>query len=356
MGTLGIVAPNYERYGALTTPDPASLHADLADLAERGVSHLALEASSHGLDQHRLDGIELAAGAFTNLSRDHLDYHPTEEAYLKAKLRLFTELLPVGAPVVLNADADCFEAVAEACAARGQEIVPFGQAANDTGIRLDLVEPGPDHLNVRITVRGREFEIGIPLAGSFQAMNALCALGLVLVTGGPVEGAVAACGALVGAPGRLQRVARRDHGAPIYVDYAHTPDALATVLAALRPHADKRLIVVFGAGGDRDPGKRPMMGEVAARLADIAYVTDDNPRSEDPATIRAAILTSCPGGIEIGDRAEAIETAIATLKPGDLLVIAGKGHERGQIVGDTIHPFVDGEIAQAAVARLEHAA
>ncbi len=356
LGTLGIQGPAVTRKGSLTTPDPVSLQADMAHLAEAGIRRLAIEASSHGLDQYRLDGLEISAAAFTNLTRDHIDYHGTMEAYLAAKLRLFTEVMADGGTAVINADSDHAETVAEACRAHGHAIVAYGRAANDDGIRLDEIAPEADGLTMSFTLRGRPHRVRLPLAGTFQAMNALCALGLVVFTDGDDDAAVAALGGLAGAPGRLQRVARLANGATVYVDYAHTPDALETVLRALRPHAESRLLVIVGCGGDRDPGKRPMMGEIAAREADVAYVTDDNPRSEEPALIRAAILAACPGGIEIGDRAEAIETAMRALGPGDLLVVAGKGHEQGQIVGDTVHPFDDAQVARDTADRLGEAA
>ncbi|MBM3524447.1 MAG: UDP-N-acetylmuramoyl-L-alanyl-D-glutamate--2,6-diaminopimelate ligase [Alphaproteobacteria bacterium] len=346
LGTLGIVAPHAVRYGALTTPDPVTLHQDLAALARDGVTHLAMEASSHGLDQFRLDGVRLKAAAFTNLSRDHLDYHPTMEAYLAAKLRLFTELLPAGATAVLNADAPEFETLAAASRARGQRIIAFGRAGAE--IRLVDQRLDEDGQDLVIEAFGRRGALRLPLAGAFQALNALAALGLVVGSGTEAPWAVQALGKLEGVPGRLQRVIRRGNGAAIYVDYAHKPDALETVLRALRPHTMRELVVVFGCGGDRDPGKRPLMGAIAARLADRVFVTDDNPRSEEPAAIRSQILRACPGAIEVASRREAIFRATAGLQSGDVLVVAGKGHERGQIMGKVTHPFDDIEVARAA--------
>ena len=352
MGTLGIAGPGVDRPGSLTTPDPVSLHADLAAIAMRGITHLALEASSHGMDQYRLDGVTPAAAAFTNLTRDHIDYHETMEAYLAAKLRLFSELLPEGAPAVLNADSDAFAAFHDVCRQRGHQVLTYGQSADQDGLQVRNVVPTLDGLTVSFGYQGADHTVALPLIGTFQAGNGLCALGLVLATGGDFKAALGALTYLEGAPGRMQRVAAHPNGAPVFVDYAHTPDALETVLTAMRPHTNGRLVVVFGCGGDRDPGKRPMMGSVATN-ADIAIVTDDNPRSEDPAAIRAQVMAACPDGVEIGDRRDAIAAALSLLEPADLLVIAGKGHETGQIIGDTTHPFDDAQVAREAVATLE---
>jgi UDP-N-acetylmuramoyl-L-alanyl-D-glutamate--2,6-diaminopimelate ligase len=356
MGTLGIRGPGVDRPGALTTPDPVSLHKDLAALADAGIDRLAIEASSHGLDQFRLDGIRFTAAAFTNLSRDHIDYHQTMRAYLDAKLRLFTELLPADGTAVLNADSGHFGDVESACRRHGRTVMTYGQKAGRDGIRIERVEPRPEGLVLALRIRNVPYRVALPLAGGFQAWNAVCALGLVLATGGDEAKAAQALSGLKGAPGRLERVATHPGGAPVYVDYAHTPDALETVLDALRPHTRGRLGVVFGCGGDRDAGKRPMMGAVAAKHADRVWITDDNPRSENAAAIRREILPACPGAVEIGDRAQAIEAAITALGPDDLLVIAGKGHEQGQIVGDKVIPFDDAAVARAAVAGLGGAA
>jgi UDP-N-acetylmuramoyl-L-alanyl-D-glutamate--2,6-diaminopimelate ligase len=349
LGTLGVVGPDFERPGALTTPDPVTLHRELQDLAHQRVDHVAIEASSHGLDQFRLDGLDVAAAAFTNLSRDHLDYHPTMAAYLAAKARLFGELMPPGRAAVLNADVPEFETLARLCRGRSDTIYAYGTGVR-TELRLLAARPGASGQELDLKVLGRSYTVSLPLVGRFQAMNALAALGLALATGVARDQAVAGLSRLVGAPGRVQHVASHPNGAPIFVDYAHTPDALENVLTALRPHCRGKLVVVFGAGGDRDSGKRPVMGEVTTRLADVVIVTDDNPRSEDPAAIRRAILAAAPGATEIGDRGEAIAFAIDRLQAGDLLVIAGKGHERGQIVGGVTHPFDDAEMARAAVA------
>ena len=352
LGTLGIVAPEGAVYGSLTTPDPIALHRSLDDLARHAVTHLVLEASSHGLDQHRLDGVRLAGAAFTNLSRDHLDYHPTTEHYLAAKLRLFEHLLVPGQPAVIDADSDVADRVCAAARARGLAVTTVGRRG--TGIEVRATEPEGYATRLALRHAGRDFEMRLPLAGLFQVSNAVVAAGLCIATGTPADVAFAALEHLVGAPGRLERVGTR-RGAPIFVDYAHKPDALQNVLATLRPYAAGRLIVAFGCGGDRDPGKRPLMGEIAARLADCVIVTDDNPRSERPAAIRAAIMAGMPGAspaIEIGDRAEAIAQAVGMLEAGDVLVVAGKGHETGQTVGHEVLPFSDAEAVAAAIGRL----
>ncbi len=349
LGTLGVVAPDGSTYGALTTPDPISLRRTLDDLTGRGVTHLALEASSHGIVQRRLDGVRLSAGAFTNLSRDHLDYHATMEAYLAAKLELFKRLLGPGRSAVVDADSDVADKVLAACAARGLRV--FSTGVQGAGLRLLDAKPDTIATRLEIAYGGAIFKLALPLAGAFQTSNALVAAGLCIVTGAEPARVLAALEALEGAPGRLERVGER-HGAPVFVDYAHKPDALEKVLHTLWPYAQGRLIVAFGCGGDRDAGKRPIMGEIAARLADVVVVTDDNPRSEDAAAIRQAILAGTAGGgaeiREIGDRARAIFETVAALAPGDVLLIAGKGHETGQIIGDTTLPFSDSECARSA--------
>ncbi|MBF0561544.1 MAG: UDP-N-acetylmuramoyl-L-alanyl-D-glutamate--2,6-diaminopimelate ligase [Alphaproteobacteria bacterium] len=354
IGTLGVMAPDQVLPGGLTTPDPVKLHATMADLARRGIAHLAMEASSHGLDQRRLDGVRIAAAAFTNLTRDHLDYHTDMDHYLAAKRRLFAELLPAGATAVLNADDPMFAELKDACDIADLSVIAYGA----TGMEIRLMDSSSTATGQVLVIRvlGREHSLHLPLAGRFQAMNALCALGLVLATGGEPQASVEAIRHLEGVPGRLQRVATRAGGAPVYVDYAHTPDALETVRTALRPHPRRHLSLVFGCGGDRDRGKRPQMGAIAHRLADLAIVTDDNPRSEDPAAIRREILSACPGAREIADRATAIQEAISELGSDDVLVIAGKGHERGQIVGSIVYPFDDAEASRDAIAILEHGA
>jgi UDP-N-acetylmuramoyl-L-alanyl-D-glutamate--2,6-diaminopimelate ligase len=345
LGTLGVVTPSGRRAGALTTPDPAALHHDLAALAGQGIEHLALEASSHGLAQFRLDGLSVAAAAFTNLTRDHLDYHHDMTAYRAAKERLFTALLKPGGAAILNRDSGEFQRLAALMRERGHPVLAYG-LGRAAELRLVGTVPRGRGQDLALDVFGRRYRLFLPLLGQFQAMNALAALGLAIATGVPAAAGIAALARLTAVPGRLQFVAAAAKGGGIVVDYAHTPDALATVLAALRPHTPGRLVALFGAGGDRDPGKRAMMGRVAATAADRVYVTDDNPRSEDPAAIRRAILAAAPQAIEIGDRRRAIETAIAELGPGDVLVIAGKGHETGQIVGSQTFAFDDAEIAR----------
>jgi UDP-N-acetylmuramoyl-L-alanyl-D-glutamate--2,6-diaminopimelate ligase len=345
LGTLGLVTAGERRPGALTTPDPIALHRDLAELARQGIEHVAIEASSHGLHQFRLDGLSVAAAAFTNLSRDHLDYHGDMARYRAAKDRLFTALLLPGGFAVLNKDNGEFARLATLCRDGGHPVIAYG-ADPAADLRLLAREPRVGIQALVLEIFGHRRELFLPLAGEFQAMNALAALGLVIATGSPTDAAIEALTKLTGVPGRLQFVAEREGGGAIVVDYAHTPDALATALSALRPHARGRLIALFGCGGDRDAGKRPLMGGVAARLADRVYITDDNPRTEPPAEIRRAILKAAPNAIEIGDRRLAIATAIAELAPCDLLVIAGKGHETGQIIGTETYPFDDAAIAR----------
>ncbi len=347
MGTLGVRAGAEQIAPAgLTTPDAGDVAALLADLAARGVTHLALEASSHGIDQRRLDGVTLTASGFLNLTQDHLDYHQTMEAYRAAKLRLFEELTPRGATAVLNADSDAYPAFAAAAVAGGLTALSVG--AMGEGLTLASRSLTPDGQRLRIVTEGRNYDVRLPLAGAFQASNALVAAGLCMAAGEKPEAVLGALARFEGAPGRMQRVGRGRRGGEAYVDYAHTPDGLRNALMALRPHATGRLIVVFGAGGDRDRGKRPQMGAIAASLADVAIVTDDNPRSEDPASIRAEIRAGASGLRDIGDRREAIRAAVRMLREGDVLVVAGKGHEQGLTVGAIIHPFDD--VAETAAA------
>jgi UDP-N-acetylmuramoyl-L-alanyl-D-glutamate--2,6-diaminopimelate ligase len=350
LGTLGLVAPASRRPGALTTPDPVALQRDLAELAAQGVEHVAIEASSHGLAQYRLDGVRVTAAAFTNLTRDHLDYHGDMASYRAAKQRLFAELLARDGMAILNADSPEFAGLAALCRGRSQRVIAYG-TAGVAELHLLSREPSRDGQRISLLLFGESREIDLPLVGEFQAMNVLAALGLAVATGTPVSDAAAVLPRLSGVPGRLQRVGETASGGVVFVDYAHTPDALATVLAALRPHAEgRRLAIVFGAGGDRDRGKRPLMGQVAREGADLVYVTDDNPRSEAPAEIRRAILAAAPHAIEIGDRSEAIAAAVAGLRRGDILVIAGKGHETGQIIGGKVLPFDDALVARDAIA------
>jgi UDP-N-acetylmuramoyl-L-alanyl-D-glutamate--2,6-diaminopimelate ligase len=346
IGTVGVVSPKRARYGALTTPDPVELHRTLDQLAGEGITHLALEASSHGLDQRRLDGVRIAAGGFTNLSRDHLDYHPTIEAYLAAKLRLFDTLIEPGGTAVIGVD-DCYAGqVVAAAQKRGLRIMTVGTGGDD--IRLGAGAIDGFAQTIALAHEGRPYRIRLPLVGAFQVQNAALAAGLVIATGGDPQRVFAALEHLQGARGRLELIGTRN-GAPIFIDYAHKPDALKKALEALRPYASGRLIVAFGAGGDRDQGKRPLMGRIAAENADRVIVTDDNPRSENAAVIRAAILAAAPGATEIGDRAQAIRSAIAELQSGDVLLIAGKGHETGQIIGDRTVPFSDHDAVAAAL-------
>ena len=346
LGTVGVIGPSGAAYGSLTTPDPVTLHRTLASLAADGVTHLAMEASSHGLDQHRLDGVRLQAAAFTNLGRDHLDYHPDEESYFDAKARLFSEVAPASAAAVVNADSSHGQEILVIASTRGMRTLTVGESGAD----IQLLKHRPEGFDQQlcVSVEGVTYDIRLPLCGGFQAQNALIAAGLCIATGEEPDVVMPALANLRGVPGRMERVAEVNGGLVI-VDYAHKPDALREVLKALRPFATGQLVCVFGAGGDRDPGKRKIMGEIAARYADQAIVTDDNPRSEDPAAIRAAILAGAPGAREIGDRGEAIATAIAELRAGDVLVIAGKGHETGQIVGQNVLPFSDHEAVRAAV-------
>ncbi len=339
LGTLGVIAPGRAGGTGLTTPDPVTLAQTLAALAREGVRVAALEASSHGLDQFRLDGVRLRAAGFTNLTRDHLDYHGTMEAYRAAKLRLFDALLPSGAPVMAATalDAATRNALAGIAAARGLRLRFVGEGGD--AIRLLRATPHPAGQHLVLEAGGRRWEIDLNLPGRFQADNALLAAALAEAVGLP--GALDRLPALAGVRGRMELAATLPNGAAAYVDYAHTPDALERLLAALRPHTAGRLHLVFGAGGDRDRGKRPLMGDVARRLADAVVVTDDNPRTEDPAAVRAAVLAACPGAREVGGRAAAIAAALDALRPGDVLAVAGKGHEQGQTVGAETLPFDD---------------
>ena len=344
LGTIGLVKPDGSVYGGLTTPDPVTLHRSLADLAQEGVTHLAFEASSHGLDQYRLDGVKLKAAAFTNLGRDHLDYHPSMEAYLGAKLRLFTELLPYDGAAVVNADAEHARAVIAAAGGAGCNVWTVGKA----GTMLALESLAPDGFAQRMRVRhdGKANDIRLPLLGAYQADNALLAAGLAIATGEAAERVLPALAKLKGVKGRLE-IMGLVRGGLVVIDYAHKPEALEAALGALRPFAPGKLVCVFGCGGDRDKGKRPIMGRIAAARADTTIVTDDNPRSEEPAAIRAEILAGAAGAREIGDRNEAILAGSRLLGRGDVLLIAGKGHETGQIVGTRVIPFSDHEAVRA---------
>jgi UDP-N-acetylmuramoyl-L-alanyl-D-glutamate--2,6-diaminopimelate ligase len=348
IGTLGITTSDEQVVTGLTTPDVATFLSNLAGLEREGVSHVAFEASSHGLDQYRIEGIKVAAAAFTNLSRDHLDYHGTMEAYFEAKMRLFTELVEEGGTAVIWADDGASNDVVAAARRQGLKIATVGVR----GETLTLVERSVGHLGQNLTVEaeGQTYKIALPLIGAYQVANALTAAGLVIAAGGSISTTLANLGRVQGVRGRIERAVITKSGAPVYVDYAHTPDALEAAVAALRPHAKGRILLVFGAGGDRDPGKRREMGAIAVRDADVAIVTDDNPRSEDPMIIRRAIMAAAPGATEIGDRRAAIAAAIEMAGPDDIVLIAGKGHETGQEIKGIKHPFNDVEVARDCAA------
>jgi len=350
LGTVGVTGPSGTIPLSHTTPDPVEIHELLAKLKADGVDHLAIEASSHGLDQHRLDGVKIKGCGFTNITRDHMDYHPTFEDYLTAKLRLFSEVVADGGVAVINADADHADRFIAAAQARGLKLITVGRKGET--IQLDRREDRGGAQALTLHYQGKIYYVELPQAGAFQASNALVAAGLAIGLGEDAAKVFAALEHLKGAPGRMEKVAFAASGAPVYVDYAHTPDSLEKVLEALRPHTANRLHVVFGCGGDRDKGKRPLMGAAAVKLADDVIVTDDNPRTEDAATIRSEILAAAPGAREIGDRAQAIRTAMADLKTGDVLIIAGKGHETGQYIKGEVFPFSDREQAIAAALAL----
>lgn len=347
LGTLGAIGPSGTLDLGHTTPDPVAIHETLATLSRQGVSHLAMEASSHGLEQHRLDGVKLSAVAFTNFTQDHLDYHPTMEAYLAAKLRLFTELAPKGAPAVINADSNRCDAFENAAVEAG--LAPFSVGWRGRDLKIDELMPRATGQALTLIWQGAEHKLVLPLIGEFQALNALTAAGLALSLGMDFFDVRAGLSSLKPVKGRLEFVGQSPEGAAVFVDYAHTPDGLDVLLRAARPHTAGRLVVVFGCGGDRDALKRPLMGEIAAKHADAVIVTDDNPRTENAASIRATVLKGAPEAREIGDRGEAIRTGIAELKAGDTLLIAGKGHETGQIIGTDVIPFSDQETAAAAL-------
>jgi UDP-N-acetylmuramoyl-L-alanyl-D-glutamate--2,6-diaminopimelate ligase len=346
LGTIGVVKPDGAVYGSLTTPDPVSLHETLASLAHDGITHLAFEASSHGLDQYRLDGVKISAAAFTNLGRDHLDYHPNTEAYLAAKLRLFEELLPASASVVVNVDAPRAEDVAAVARRRGLPLITVGEKGET--LRLANLKREGFAQALSLVHDGAVYDVKLPLIGTYQVANALVAAGLALAVGEDPAVVVPALAQLAGVKGRLEIIGERNGGLAV-VDYAHKPEALEAALDGVRPFVSGKLICVFGCGGDRDRGKRPIMGAISAKLADVTIVTDDNPRTEEPASIRAEILAAAPGAIEIGDRADAINAAVAMMQPGDVVLVAGKGHETGQIVGNTVRPFSDHDCLRQAL-------
>ncbi|HEX3421892.1 MAG TPA: UDP-N-acetylmuramoyl-L-alanyl-D-glutamate--2,6-diaminopimelate ligase [Sphingomicrobium sp.] len=348
IGTLGVTTSDDQVKTGLTTPDIVTFLHNVAGLRRLGVSHVAYEASSHGLDQHRCEGVPLAAAAFTNFSRDHLDYHETMDAYFEAKMRLFEELLPSGRPAVIWTDDPKSDAVIERCRRSGHEILTVGRG----GETIRLLEQAPSALGQTLVLEhcGKAHRLALPLIGAYQASNVLTAAGLVLATGGTWESTFSAIQRVAPVRGRLERAVISRSGVPVYIDYAHTPDALEAAIAALRPHVEGRLIIVFGAGGDRDQGKRPEMGIVAARLADVVIVTDDNPRTEDPALIRSAIMAAAQGATEVPGRREAITEAIRIAREGDIILVAGKGHETGQIIGDRVLPFDDALVARECAA------
>lgn len=349
IGTLGLVAPeDLPDYPAVnTTPDPVLLQETLYRLAKDGVQHVAIEASSHGLDQHRLDGVHIRVAGFTNITRDHLDYHHTEENYFHAKLRLFTEVMEGGGVAVLNADDKRFAELKQASITSGHKVMSYGKFGED--LKLLSVKPYATGQHVQVQVLGQVMEWDVPLIGGFQVMNILCAVGMALACGADATAIASEITQLKGVPGRMEAVATTKNDAPVFVDYAHTPAGLESVLSHIRPHVGGRLWVVFGCGGDRDKGKRPVMGEIASRLADKVIVTDDNPRSEDASLVRIDVMAGCSGAKEIAGRENAIIEAVLGLEKGDALVIAGKGHERIQIIGDVEHPFSDAEVARKAV-------
>ena len=348
IGTLGVESRPFTRPGGLTSPDPVTLHAALASLAARGVSHAVCEASSHGLAQYRLDGIRFHAAAFTNLTRDHLDYHGTFEAYFHAKARLFADLLDDAGTAVINVDDEFGRRMATLAHGGGHGLLSVGRS-EDAQLRLRGCDAIGEGQRLEIAFNGKSHVVDFPLPGRFQAENALLAAGLVIACGAEGAHVLPLLSALEPVPGRLEKVGTSKGGGTIYIDYAHTPDGLGKALEALRPHTPGELVVVFGCGGDRDRGKRPEMGAIATACADRVIVTDDNPRSEDPAAIRREILVAAPQAGEIGDRRAAIVTAIETLSQGDTLLIAGKGHEEGQIIGDRVLPFSDIAVVQAAI-------
>jgi UDP-N-acetylmuramoyl-L-alanyl-D-glutamate--2,6-diaminopimelate ligase len=348
IGTLGVTTSDDQVKTGLTTPDIVTFLSNMAGLKRMGISHAAYEASSHGLDQHRAEGVPLAAAAFTNFSRDHLDYHGTMDAYFAAKLRLFDELLPPSGTAVVWADDPRSAEVADHARRRGCTVMTIGRAG--TGIRLLDQSPSPLGQTLTIEHDAKTNRVALPLIGAYQAANVLVAAGLVVATGTPFADVLAAMKRVAPVRGRLERAVITPRGAPVYIDYAHTADALEAAIAALRPHVEGRLITVFGAGGDRDQGKRPLMGDAAARLSDLVIVTDDNPRGEDPASIRAEVLAGAPAATEIAGRREAIAHALDLAREGDIVLIAGKGHETGQIIGNRVLPFDDALVAREVAA------
>ena len=348
IGTLGVTTSDDQVKTGLTTPDIVTFLNNMAGLKRMGISHVAYEASSHGLDQHRAEGVPLKAAAFTNFSRDHLDYHPSMGAYFEAKMRLFDELLPAGATAVVWTDDPRSGEVIERARRRGNPLMTVGRA----GETIQLVEQTPTPLGQTLMIEhdGKGHRLPLPLIGAYQAANVLVSAGLILATGGDWSGTFSAMQRVAPVRGRLERAVITGRGAPVYIDYAHTADALEAAIAALRPHVKGRLITVFGAGGDRDQGKRAQMGTIASRFSDVVIVTDDNPRSEDPGQIRKDVLAGAPDATEIAGRREAIAEAVGMAEAGDIVLVAGKGHETGQIVGDRVLPFDDALVAREVAA------
>ena len=342
LGTMGISLQSIKMASKLTTPDPISLHRTLAALSKKKINYLAMEASSHGLVQHRLDFVNISAAAYTNLSRDHLDYHKNMSAYLNAKMHLFSKVLIKGGDVIANSDSPEFPLISQICKKQGHSIIDYGRNANR--IRLESSKPIENGQQLKLIIDGRSNVIRIPLIGHIQTMNALCASGLAISSGIEVDTLLTALESLQPIPGRLEHIGQTQKGASVYIDFAHTPESLMAILCELRTYTARKLVVVFGAGGDRDKGKRRLMGEAAQKYADTVYVTDDNPRSEEPSQIRQEVIEGCPNAINIEDRKNAITQAIKTLESGDLVLIAGKGDETNQIFGDTVIPFSDREI------------
>ena len=348
IGTLGVTTSDDQVKTGLTTPDIVTFLSNMAGLKRMGTTHVSYEASSHGLDQHRCEGVPLAAAAFTNFSRDHLDYHGTMEAYFEAKMRLFEELLPPGSPAVVWTDDPKSEEVIERARRRGHALLTVGRKGET--IRLAGQTPTALGQTLMLEHGGKSYRLALPLIGAYQASNVLTAAGLVLATGGEWSATFSAMQRVAPVRGRLERAVISRSGVPVYVDYAHTPDALEAAIAALKPHVEGRLITLFGAGGDRDQGKRPEMGAVASKMSDVVIVTDDNPRSEDPAAIRAEVLGGAPGAIEVGGRREAIAHAVAMAEKGDIILLAGKGHETGQEIAGRVLPFDDVQVARECAA------
>ena len=357
-GTLGVTTGRGHRPLSHTTPDAVALHRTLSELAEEGVTHAAMEASSHGLKQYRMHGVELSAAGFSNLSQDHFDYHPTVEDYFESKAKLFTELLPAGAPAVVTVDGDMGVRMADLAAGQGHKVMRVGWHGED--LRIDEIIPRAASQDVTLVADlggkgAKRFSLRVPLAGEFQVLNVVQAIGLAVATGVDLNDALMAAELLRGVSGRLEPVGETVQGAPVFVDFAHTEDGLDKLLRSVRPHTMGKIVLVFGCGGDRDATKRPRMGAVAAKLADSVIVTDDNPRTEDAASIRAQVLAGCPGATEIGDRAAAIREGLSRLEAGDCLVVAGKGHEQGQIVGDRVIPFSDQDEVRDALKEMNDA-